>query len=43
VDECYIGGLEEGLPGRLNLETALIVVAAQEDGPGSGGFGCATS
>jgi hypothetical protein len=34
VDECYIGGLEEGLPGRLNLDKALIVVAAQEDGPG---------
>ena len=33
VDECYIGGLEEGLPGRLNLKKALIVVAAQEDGP----------
>lgn len=25
VDECYIGGLEEGLPGRLNLQKALIV------------------
>jgi transposase-like protein len=36
VDECYIGGLEEGLPGRLNLEKALIVVAAQEDGLGIG-------
>jgi transposase-like protein len=33
VDECYVGGLEEGLPGRLNLKKALIVVAAQEDGP----------
>ena len=33
VDECYIGGLEEGLPGRLNLQKTLIVVAAQEDGP----------
>ena len=33
VDECYVGGLEEGLPGRLNLDKALIVVAAQEDGP----------
>jgi len=28
-----VGGLEEGLPGRLNLEKALVVVAAQEDGP----------
>ena len=36
MDECYIGGLEEGLPGRLNLEKALVVVAAQEDGPGIG-------
>jgi transposase-like protein len=36
VDECYIGGREEGLPGRLNLEKALVVVAAQEDGPGIG-------
>ena len=36
VDECYIGGLEEGLPGRLNLDKALIIVAAQEDGPGIG-------
>jgi hypothetical protein len=25
-----------GLPGRLNLKKALIVVAAQEDGPGIG-------
>jgi transposase-like protein len=33
VDECYVGGLEEGLPGRLNLDKALVVVAAQEDGP----------
>src|SRR5271167_2294947 len=23
VDECYIGGLEEGLPGRLNLDKAI--------------------
>jgi transposase-like protein len=36
VDECYIGGLEEGSPGRRNLEKALVVVAAQEDGPGTG-------
>ena len=36
VDECYLGGLEEGLPGRLNLQKALVVVAAQEDGPGIG-------
>jgi hypothetical protein len=36
VDECYLGGLEEGLPGRLNLKKTLVVVAAQEDGPGIG-------
>ena len=36
VDECDVGGLEEGLPGRLNLDKALIIVAAQEDGPGIG-------
>jgi transposase-like protein len=36
VDECYLGGLEEDLPGRLNLEKTLVVVAAQEDGPGIG-------
>jgi transposase-like protein len=36
VDECYIGGPEEGLAGRLSLDKALVVVAAQEDGPGIG-------
>jgi transposase-like protein len=36
VDECYLGGLEEGLPGGLNLEKTLVVVAAQEDGSGIG-------
>lgn len=36
VDECYVGGPEEGLPGRLNLEKALVVVAVQEDGKGIG-------
>ncbi len=39
---CFAGSLgkglisEESLRGRLNLEKALIVVAAQEDGPGIG-------
>jgi len=33
VDEAYVGGEEEGLPGRLNLKKALIVVAAEADGP----------
>jgi transposase-like protein len=32
----YLGGLEEGLRGRLIEEKALIVVAAQEDGKGIG-------
>jgi transposase-like protein len=36
VDECYLGGPEERLPGRLNLEKALVGVAAQEDGTGIG-------
>jgi transposase-like protein len=36
VDECYVGGPEEDLPGRLNLDKTLIVVAVQEDGPGIG-------
>jgi transposase-like protein len=36
VDETYLGGLEEGLRGRRLEAKALIVVAAQEDGPGIG-------
>jgi transposase-like protein len=36
VDEGYIGGPEEGLPGRLNWEKTLVVIAAQEDGKGIG-------
>src|SRR5205085_2893132 len=36
VDETYLGGLEEGLRGRQTDAKALIVVAAQEDGPGIG-------
>lgn len=32
VDECYLGGLEEGLRGRLIENKALIVVATEEDG-----------
>ena len=36
VDEAYAGGEEEGLPGRLNLKKALIVVAAEA--AGSAGF-----
>jgi transposase-like protein len=36
VDETYLGGLEEGVRGRQTESKALIVVAAQEDGPGIG-------
>ena len=36
VDEAYVGGLEEGVRGRQTESKALIVVAAQEDGPGIG-------
>jgi transposase-like protein len=36
VDECYFGGSEQYLRGRLNLDKALVVVAVQEDGPGIG-------
>lgn len=36
VDETYLGGLEEGLRGRLTEKKALIIVAAQEDGKGIG-------
>lgn len=36
VDETYLGGLEEGVSGRRGGEKALIVVAAEADGPGIG-------
>jgi len=36
VDECYICGPEEEVPGRLNLDKTLVVVAAEEDGSGIG-------
>lgn len=39
VDECYLGGLEEGLRGRLIESKALIIVAAQENGRGIGRIG----
>lgn len=32
VDECYVGGEEEGLRGRRIESKSLIVVAAEEDG-----------
>jgi transposase-like protein len=34
VDECYLGGLKEGLRGRLIESKALIIVAAQQNGRG---------
>jgi transposase-like protein len=36
VDETYLGGLEEGARGRQTDRKALIVIAAQADGPGIG-------
>jgi hypothetical protein len=36
VDETYLGGLEEGLRGRLVEKKALIAIAAEEDGKGIG-------
>ena len=36
VDETYLGGLEEGVWGRQTERKSLIVIAAQEDGPGIG-------
>jgi transposase-like protein len=36
VDETWFGALEEGVAGRKKGEKALIVIAAQADGPGIG-------
>ena len=36
VDETYVGGVEEGTRGRQTLRKALVVIAAQVDGPGIG-------
>jgi len=36
VDETFIGGLEEGRRGREKAKKALVVIAAQADGPGIG-------
>ena len=36
VDETMVGGLEEGVAGRQTESKALIVIAAQVDGPGTG-------
>lgn len=36
VDESLIGGLEEGVHGRQTFKKALVAIAAEEDGPGTG-------
>lgn len=36
VDETYLGGLEEGLRGRLTETKSLIIMAVQENGKGIG-------
>lgn len=36
VDETFIGGAEEGVIGRQTERKTLVVIAAQEDGPGIG-------
>lgn len=36
VDETFVGGEEEGARGRQTFRKALVVVAAEEDGPGIG-------
>lgn len=36
VDEAFVGGLEEGVAGRETESKALVVIAAQADGPGIG-------
>jgi transposase-like protein len=36
VDETFIGGVEEGVRGRQTEGKTLVVIAAQEDGPGIG-------
>jgi hypothetical protein len=35
VDSTHSGGLQEGVRGRQTERKSLIVVAAQEDGPGN--------
>jgi hypothetical protein len=36
VDGTYLGGVEEGVRARQTERKALIIIAAQEDGPGIG-------
>ena len=42
VDETYLGGVEEGVRGLQTETKALIAVAAEEDGVGSGRIRMAT-
>ena len=39
VDETWFGGLEEGVAGRKKGDKALIIIAAEADGPGIGRIG----
>lgn len=36
VDEAYIGDVEENTRGRQTERKALVIIAAQEEGPGIG-------
>ena len=36
IDETFIGGLQEGVKGRRKANKALVIIAAQADGPGIG-------
>jgi transposase-like protein len=36
VDESYVGGLEEGAHGRQTAKKAIVAIAAEEDGDGTG-------
>ena len=36
IDETYVGGVEEGVHGRQTKTKAIVVVAAEEDGKGTG-------
>ena len=36
LDESYVGGVEEGVHGRQTAKKALVAIAAEEDGGGTG-------
>lgn len=36
VDESYVGGVEEGAHGRQTAKKAIVAIAAEEDGDGTG-------